>query len=266
MTADDTPPETSAPDTTDQAQPFRDAESWLASQGIERDPIVVRAQPERREDAPPATAPSAASPAGPDDGRAPVGTREAVRLATEAPAPPEQPPAEAAAEPVAGRLEDEVRKAVSTAQRITAQAPQSENRLRDKLSSRDLPRVVVDLALERCRELGLVDDLAMARSLVEERRGQGHAVARIRKDLTGRGFTSEVLDQLLARAEQEDPEAAAFAVARQRAQRLASLEAETALRRLTGFLVRRGYPEGLCRKVAREVVYADREGRWVAER
>lgn len=257
MTSDDTTPE---------SQPFRDAESWLASQGIERDPIVVRVEPTPDEQAPPAAAPSPAGGPAPDDGRTPVGAREALRLATEAPVAPQDDPAEEPAEPVSGRLEDEVRRAVSTAQRITAQAPQSENRLRDKLSSRDLPRVVVDLALERCRELGIVDDPSMARSLVEERRARGHAPSRIRKDLTKRGFTREVLDPLLAGAEQEDPEAAAFAVARERARRLASVEAETAFRRLTGFLVRRGYPEGLCRKVAREVVYADREGQWVAER
>ena len=249
-------------------QPFRDAESWLAAQGIEREPIRVRPEP--------------SGGGGDGDSRTPVHAREAVRLATEAP-PPARPPLDATgsaptdatddtedtdasdgARP--GHLEDEVRKAVATCQRITSQAPQSEARLRRKLGRRDLPDVVIDLALERCRELGLVDDRAMAAALVEEKRAKGHAVARIRKDLSARGFTREVLDEVLAGAEREDPEAAAFAVARDRAARLRSVEPDTAFRRLVGFLARRGYPEGLCRKVAREVVYADREEQRIAER
>ena len=233
------------PDARDEAadgQPFRDAESWLASRGIEREPIRVRT-----------------------DDRAPVPTREAVRSATEAPQPATsgQGPA---ADPPRGHLEDEVRKAVATCQRITAQAPQSEGRLRSKLAQRDLPSVVIDLALERCRDLGIVNDRAMAAALVSERRAKGHAASRIRQDLGARGFTSQVLDVVLVDAESQDPQAAAFAVARDRAARLRSVDPETALRRLVGFLTRRGYPEGLSRKVAREVVYADREEQRVAER
>ena len=240
----------------DDEQPFLDAERWLAAKGIERDPIRVRAEPSDGD-------------AG-DDGRTPVQAREAVRLATEAP-PPARPPLDATgdAEPAAdepGHLEDEVRKALATCQRITSQAPQSEARLRRKLTQRDLPRAVVDLALERCRELGLVDDHAMAAALAEEKRAKGHAVARIRKDLGARGFTREVVDEVLAGTENEDPEAAAFAVARDRAARLRSVEPVTAFRRLVGFLTRRGYPQGLSRKVAREVVYADRGEQWIAER
>jgi regulatory protein len=138
-------------------------------------------------------------------------------------------------------------------------APQAEGRLRDKLVERGFATPVIEGALERARTERLVDDRAMAAALVEERRRKGHAVARIRRDLRERGFDEATLDAVLADSAREDPEAAAFAVARDKAAGLTALTAETAFRRVVGHVVRRGYPEGLARKVAREAVFTARD-------
>lgn len=233
--------------------PFRDAERWLADRGVRRDPLEV-------------TPPGAE----PDDGRAGVSPREAARLATEAPAPP--PPSDAPTgaagraptdddppdgEP--GDLQDLVARAVAFARRSTAQAPKSEQRLRERLERRDLPEVVVRLALERCREEGIVDDAAMARAFAEERRAKGHAPFRIRVDLGKRGFPDALVDQVLARYESEDPEAQALDLAVRKARSLTHLDTETAFRRTVGYVARRGYTESVARKVAREAVFDSRE-------
>ena len=81
-----------------------------------------------------------------------------------------------------------------------------------------------------------------------------------------RGFTSESLDAALETAEAQDLEAAAFAVAREKAERVTGLAAESAFRRVVGHVLRRGYPDGLARKVAREAVFATREDERSAER
>lgn len=230
----------SSPEQPSDSAPFRDAEAWLAERGIRPDPIRIDT-----------SLPSD----GPADGRAPITEREARRLATEAPAPP------TAAEDDDERpdLGDLVADALNFVRRSTARAPQSEQRLRDKLAGRDYPTVVIDRAIETARAEGTVDDRALATAIAEERRTKGHAPFRIRIDLGKRGFDDATIDAVLATYDGDDPEAQAFDVALSKARTTRHLEAEKAFRRVVGYVARRGYPEALARKVAREAVFAERE-------
>lgn len=242
------------------ATPFRDAEAWLAERGVAREPIRVE----------PAAPPAGADDPGgadPSPGGVPVAgdltevrPREALRVAQQAAADAATVEAERAAAPTAvAGLEDEVARAVAFVRRSTSAAPQAEGRVRDKLAERGHTATVIDLALSQARRERLVDDPAMVAALVEEKRRAGHAPARIRRDLRARGFEDEVLDPALATAEAEDQEAAAFAVAAERAARLTAAPVETAYRRVAAHVARRGYPEALARKVARAAVFAARE-------
>ncbi len=225
---------------------FRSAEEWLAAAGVEREPIRVTVPPQPQPQPQPEPQPVPQAPPEP---------------ATPAPAEPSDEPA--ARGP--GDLDDEVRRALAFIRRSTASQPASEGRLRDKLSRRDIPRAAIDLALERARGERLVDDVALANALVAERRAKGHAATRIRKDLRHRGLPDDLINQVLASTDDEDPEAVAFGVARARATSYGALDDEAAYRRLVGYLARRGHAEGLARKVAREVIYAEREAARVAE-
>ncbi len=237
----------------DDEAPFRSAEDWLRERGVAREPIRVSAPP---------------------DDRPPVSAREAARLANEPPAaapgetPPDRAPSDTdeEADTAAGSLGDRVAAALAFIRRSTAGTPQSEARLRSKLTERGELPVVIDHALARARDEQLVDDDAMASALVAEWRTKGHAPLRIRQDLQKRGFDRALIERLLADAESEDQEAAAFDVARRKAAGMRHVTAETAFRRLVGHLARRGYPEGLARKVARQVIYVDREHEQVAGR
>ncbi|MFP4149736.1 MAG: RecX family transcriptional regulator, partial [Nitriliruptoraceae bacterium] len=188
------------------------------------------------------------------------GSREAARLAGQAARDEELAAAERHAAPVTREgLEDDVARAVAFIRRSTAAVPQAEGRLDTKLAERGVPDEVRRLALQRARRERLVDDDAMAHALVEERRRAGHAPARIRRDLAARGFERATLDRVLAAVEGEDQEAAAFAVAAQRAERLTGVDAETAYRRVLAYVARRGYPQALARKVSRSAVFASRD-------
>jgi regulatory protein len=276
-------------------QPFRDAEAWLAERGIEREPIRPDREPPRGE-GPPAGGPGPGTPRtdvtarpgvaptdpatgapidapvdGPADGPADASTagvtaREAGRLATQAAADAELRAGEASAlpDPDAPSLGDDAGAAVAFVRSSTAATPQSEGRLRSKLADRGWPGPVIDAAMERARRERLVDDPAMAAALVAERRAKGHAPARIRRDLRDRGFDDPVIDTALGGAESEDQEAAAFAVASDKARRLTGVGTETAFRRVVGHVARRGYPEALARKVAREAVFTTRDEQRVA--
>jgi regulatory protein len=253
----------------------RDAEAWLAERGIERDPIRIDPTPPEAPtpastaEAAPDVAPGGGQGSTPTEGLAtpPQGPgpevtgREAARLAQQAAADAALADAERAsqADPSVRHLEDDVAEAVAYVRRSTASAPQSEGRLREKLQGRGWAAAVIDQTLERARREGLVDDGAMAAALVEERRAKGHAPARIRRDLRARGFDDDLLGPLLASAEAEDPEAAAFALAKRKAESLSGVATDTAFRRVAAFVARRGYAEGLARKVAREAVFASRD-------
>ena len=225
---------------------FRSAEEWLAQQGIRRDPI--RVDTTTLPPAPPTPDPtpdSAPTALGGDGDDVPAATGEDG-------APDEDAPR-------LENLEDAVSRAVGFIRRSTAMHPASEGRLRDKLAGRDTPRRVIDLALEQARRERLVDDRALTFALAEERRAKGHAATRIRMDLRQKGLPDDLIAEALAGTEREDPEAVAFGVGRDKAPSYAHLDAETAYRRLVAYLARRGHPEGLARKVAREVVYVERE-------
>jgi regulatory protein len=246
----------------DAQQPFKDAEAWLAARGIERDPIEVPLEPPEPVEPTPAGTTAAAGDVSTQDAGTPgVSARDAARLAgqAETDAQAREGDERALPDPDRPSLEADISEALAFIRNSTAAAPQSEGRLRTKIAERGWSDVVAEAALDRARRERLVDDAALAAALVEERRARGHAVARIRRDLRDRGFDATTLDGALASAAAEDPEAAAFEIAAGRAARLTALPAEAAFRRVVGFVVRRGYPDGLARKVAREAVFTARE-------
>lgn len=251
------------------APAFKDAEAWLAARGIERDPIDLTVAPEPDKEPEAGHTPAADTPATSAPAAAPaaITARDVRRLAGQAAADARLQEDEAALPSSgAGGLEDDVAEAIAFVRASTSAAPQAEGRLRSKLADRGWSSSVIDATIARARRERLVDDPAMAAALVAERRAKGHAVARIRRDLRERGFDDAVLGVALGDAEREDPEAAAFAVARDKAAGLTSLTAETAFRRVVGHVARRGYPEGLARKVAREAVFTARDAERAAGR
>ncbi len=201
---------------------FKDAEAFLAELGVERVPLVV-AVPDEDEGA---------------DERAHVSLAEAERIATELP------------------LDDEaVAAALATIVRSTNAAPASEGRLRARLLERGHDEHVVDEALRRAREQRFVDDVGLSTALVAEWQTSGHAPRRIRDSLRKRGFYEAVIERAVAPVEEQDQYAVAFDLAVTRAKALAHLDAETAYRRVVGFVARRGHGEGIARKAARDAVY-----------
>ncbi len=268
---------------------MRSAEDWLASRGIERQEIRVRLTEPEPEPAPEvAPAPvtddddeaefdhgpeidlaAGAAPlipevgvlrAVPDRPTRQIHAQEATRVATAADLERRREADLEVHEPrQRPSLGDDVSIAMAYIRSATASTPMAEGRLRRRLNERETPGKVIDLALQRARDEGLVDDDAFASALVREWHDKGHAGARIRNDLYTRGFDRQVVERVVAAIESPDPEAAAFAVAKERAESLRALEPEVAFRRLVAHVARRGHGEGLARKVARQVLWTDRE-------
>jgi len=120
----------------------------------------------------------------------------------------------------------------------------SESEMRQLLTKQDLDDDVVEHEVARLVRVGLLDDVALATDLVDrlhERKGLGRqgVVAELRR----RGIDQAAIDAALEAAEDDadDEFVRAIELAEKRARQLRGLDRATAERRLSGFLMRKGY-------------------------
>jgi regulatory protein len=133
----------------------------------------------------------------------------------------------------------------------------SRSELREKLAKKNVPHELAERLLDRFEEVGLVDDEAFARSWVQARQsGKGLARRALAQELRRKGVDDEVAHVALDEVDAEDEEEAARALVRRRLRTVARLDRDTAARRLSGMLARKGYPSGVCYRVVREELEA----------
>jgi regulatory protein len=110
------------------------------------------------------------------------------------------------------------------------------------LRAKELDDDVIAAEVERLEGSGLVDDLALAQNLVgtlQERKGLGRSG--IAAELTRRLLSPAAIEYALELVDTGDELARARDIAVQRARQLTSYDRETAVRRLSAYLARRGY-------------------------
>ena len=131
--------------------------------------------------------------------------------------------------------------------------------LRRRLVQRQHPAAAVDVALARLAAAGLLDDARYARQYAASRAARGRGPARLLSDLLAQGVergTAEDAVSAALRDEGVDPLDAARRLARQRATAMGPLPLDVRRRRLTAFLVRRGFGSTHLATVVREAVTA----------
>ncbi|UFS60727.1 regulatory protein RecX [Subtercola endophyticus] len=102
--------------------------------------------------------------------------------------------------------------------------------------------------LDRYRANRYVDDYDLAETLVESlQRRKGYGRSQIRHELSARHVAPEIISVALAVLSEDDELRKATELAEKRAPTLARLDAATAERRLTSFLMRKGYPSSVVR-------------------
>jgi len=126
----------------------------------------------------------------------------------------------------------------------------SESEMRQVLTKQDLDPDVVEHEVARLTRVGLLDDVALATDLVDrlhDRKGLGRqgVVAELRR----RGIDQAAIEAALdAAADDADDEfVRAIELAEKRAGQMRGLDRATAERRLSGFLMRKGYGSGVVR-------------------
>jgi regulatory protein len=165
------------------------------------------------------------------------------------PAPPGDPVAlgpDADAEEVARKI---------LLDQLTGQA-RSRAELATKLARKGVPDDVADRLLTRFEEVGLVDDEAFARSWVQSRQaGKGLARRALAQELRRKGIGDDDARAALDEVDPDDELASARVLVRRKLRpgsTITRVDRQTAVRRLTGMLARKGYPSGVAVRVVRE--------------
>ncbi|MFK4483672.1 regulatory protein RecX [Curtobacterium sp. AB7] len=126
----------------------------------------------------------------------------------------------------------------------------SESEMRTLLAQQDLDPDVVEHEIERLTRVGLLDDVALATDLVDRlhaRKGLGRQG--VVTELRRRGIDQIAIDTALDEAadDEDDEFIRAQELADKRAPQMRGLDRATAERRLSGFLMRKGYGSGVVR-------------------
>ncbi len=121
--------------------------------------------------------------------------------------------------------------------------------LEQVLEKREIEPDIARAELDRLESVGLLDDAALAVSLVytqHSRKGLGRTA--IEQELRRRHIAPELIESALAEIADEDELERATELALKRVGQLSSYDDETAKRRLHGFLARKGYSSDVVRQ------------------
>lgn len=127
--------------------------------------------------------------------------------------------------------------------RLLEHRDRSRQDLQDRLGKKGFSTETIEETVSRLQREGFVDDTRFAARYVESVRGsRGHGATRLRQDLIRRGISAELAKE----ATSVDPAAErelAYELAVKRVARIApDTPREAALRRVAGYLGRKGFP------------------------
>jgi len=156
---------------------------------------------------------------------------------------------EAEAEPEPEGLDAQRRRAENVSMHALARRGVSSGEMERLLRDRELDESVVADEVARLEGVGLLDDVQLARDLVESwQRRKGLGRQALASELRQRRLAPDAVETALDEIDGDDEQGRADEWARKRASSLRGLDRETAERRLSGYLQRRGYRGDVVRR------------------
>ncbi len=142
-----------------------------------------------------------------------------------------------------------------TAERFLATRMRSEKEVRGRLKRDAIPEDVIDQTIAAFRRVQLLDDAEFARVWVKDRlRLRPRSAAMLRRELRAKGVKDDVIALVLGEAFEVKEEAdVARELAESYRRKHPGLEPEVLMRRLAGFLQRKGYSPALVYDVVKAV-------------
>lgn len=153
------------------------------------------------------------------------------------------------------------RRAENVALHAITRRGQSRAEVASLLARRELPAEVIEAELDRLSAVGLIDDEALARDLVDRLRSRKKlGASALRAELLRRRLDRETIEAALVAEAEGDTDAMVDELARDRARRLGGLDRATAERRLIDYLARKGHSGSTAREAARRALDGDGAG------
>ncbi len=145
---------------------------------------------------------------------------------------------------------DEYHQVYERATKLIAHRPRSEAEVRRRMERQDVTPDLVDKVIKGLTTAGLLNDAEFAQLWVENRETfRPRSRHMLRYELRQKGLDEEFISQAL---EQVDEEESGRRLALKQSQRLSHLDWPSFRQKLTGYLVRRGYPYDITRNAVRE--------------
>lgn len=146
---------------------------------------------------------------------------------------------------------DTAERAADWALDLLSYRPRSEAEIRGRLAERYDAETAGEV-LERLRRSGLVDDLEFARYWVQSRlQHNPRGAMALRQELYQKGVDESAIEEALAEYDEED---AAMRTAETARRKFQSLPPDLFRRRLTEYLLRRGFPYSIVQTVVQQVL------------
>ncbi len=138
-----------------------------------------------------------------------------------------------------------------------ARARRSRRELGRRLARLEPDADIVERVLSRLEALGLLDDADVARAEARSRLKRGEGAGKVRQSLMRKGVDRSTIDSAVREVVEEesiDDEASCRAAAEKRVRALRSYAPDVQRRRLTGFLLRRGFSGSVVSATVRTVL------------
>ncbi|MGO3153686.1 MAG: regulatory protein RecX [Galactobacter sp.] len=149
--------------------------------------------------------------------------------------------------------------------RLLNAQPRTRQELRQKMAERDVPILAIEQALDEFQKYRYLDDAAFAKAWVESRvRSKGFARGRLSQELRRKGVDQELIQEALDQIEPEDEKHRCEEMALKKLGHRTlppsgpsqedRKERDKVLRRVVGFLARKGFNQGMALSCARRAM------------
>ncbi len=147
---------------------------------------------------------------------------------------------------------EQVNKAKNKAFTLLSRKEYTKKELHERLKGR-FSNDIVDIVINQLQSLGYINDRTYAEKWIEDRdRRKPMGEFRLKQELRKKGISKAIIEEKLQNRDYDTEKELAWNAVSSRLSRLDSLDRDKAVRRLTGFLQRRGFSISIIREVLRK--------------
>jgi regulatory protein len=125
------------------------------------------------------------------------------------------------------------------------------------LEKREIPVEIASSLLDRFEEVQLIDDAVFAAAYVRSRVEKGKSSRIIGRELQQKGVDRSIVEEAISGISRDDEEKMVLELGRARWDRLVDVPPDARYRRVSGFLMRRGFSSSMVSSALREIRSGD---------